>query len=502
MGSVVLKSAETQSIFGANESPQTLSEWTEWLRDQELPIFSHTVLRITQTLADENAHALELSNIILEDPGLTTKLLKLANSSYYNPSNQQMGTITRAIVILGSKVIKELTLACSLIESIISKNNNRYVSKEIGRALHAAVQAKSIAIMASDSSPEEVFIAALLNNLGRIAFGCYETERSDEIHQLIEEKGLPPEKAEKKVLGFSLKKLGASLSKTWNLGGLIDDILINSGRNQDRTYLVDLGHRIAEYSEQGWDCRQMQVYIGKIAEITQKDSKVLLDILKENTQAAVNIASQLGAHGAVGFIPSQVEVSEPAANTDEPIFVTSEGSNIQLQLQLQILQDIATMVHGKIDVNILFETVMEGIHRGIGMDRTLFALMTPDHKILKEKSSLGWPLSLNQQKFLIPLNSPNLFSHAFGRNEALWVKPTEDNQLNRLFTPQVQVKIGFHECFLMPISLNNQAIGLFYADQSLSARKLYQQDFDSFKHFVQHANIGLALSQMHNLGKT
>ena len=114
------------------------------------------------------------------EPNLTATLLKLGNSSYYNPSNQKVNTITRAIILLGAETIRELTLACSFIESILSSSNKARANEEIAQAIHAAVQARELAIAAHDVSPEEVFIAALLHNLGSIAFWCSDSRQSEQ----------------------------------------------------------------------------------------------------------------------------------------------------------------------------------------------------------------------------------------------------------------------------------------------------------------------------------
>jgi HD-like signal output (HDOD) protein len=191
-----------------HDNPQTLDQWSRVLCEQEMPIFSNTAQNIYSSLDDKNKGAMELSSIILQDPNLTTKLLKISNSSYYNPSNQKMSTVSRAIVILGSKLIRELTVSCSFFEAIISPENKQRANQEIGRAIHAAVQAKEIAITCNDSSPEEVFIAALLNNIGSIAFWCFGGKQCKYITELVQSGNFSPEQAENKVLGFSLAELG------------------------------------------------------------------------------------------------------------------------------------------------------------------------------------------------------------------------------------------------------------------------------------------------------
>ncbi|MGZ5044239.1 MAG: HDOD domain-containing protein, partial [Methylobacter sp.] len=130
--------------------PRSLSEWTHVLCNEEMPIFSNTALSVHDVLNDDRKGAMELASVILQDPNLTVKLLKISNTPHYNPSRQKMVTVSRAIIMLGSEVIRELTLVCSFLECILSATNKQQANEEIAQAIHAAVHAKFIAIALND----------------------------------------------------------------------------------------------------------------------------------------------------------------------------------------------------------------------------------------------------------------------------------------------------------------------------------------------------------------
>lgn len=474
-------------------TPKSLAGWSRWLCDQEMPIFSRTAQRINQAVADEKAGTLELSTIILQDPTLTARVLKLSNSSIYNPARLKVDTISRALVILGYKAVSELTLACTFIESIVVHGNKGRVDHEIGRALHAAVQAKCFAQMVNDPAPEEVFIAALLKNLGRIAFFCFDKQSAERIDARMTEKNWTRDQAERSVLGFELAQLGSSLSRSWKLGGLIDETISGMHTDSERVGLVNLSHEIAELSEQGWEATQLQGCLEKLEALTCRPKTKLLDTIQENAVSAVKIASQFGAQDAVQHIPSKT-----ADVVIVPPIEQNDATYNNAELELQILQDITQAFVGQIKINEVFEMVMEGIHRGVGMDRTLFTLLSPDRTSLNEKSALGWPNTTNPHPIRVPVVGPsaNLFSYAITKNHALWIKPNENEaEIDRLFTPQVLAQFGRQACFLGRLSLDQKILGLFYADRGLSNAQLDQKSFDSFSHFVQQANLALILSQ-------
>ena len=58
--------------------PHSLAEWTHTLCNEEMPIFSNTALSIHNILSDDRKGAMELASVILQDPNLTVKLLKIS----------------------------------------------------------------------------------------------------------------------------------------------------------------------------------------------------------------------------------------------------------------------------------------------------------------------------------------------------------------------------------------------------------------------------------------
>ncbi len=475
-----------------NDAPTSLAGWSNWLCEQEMPIFSHTAQRIHQAVVDEKVSTMELSTIILQDPTLTARILKLSNSSICNPARLKVDTISRALVILGYKAVSELALACTFIESIAAQNNRGRVDKEIGRALHAAVQAKSFAQLMNDPAPEEIFIAALLKNLGRIVFFCFDQNNSAVIDQKIAEEELSPGQAEKSVLGFSLDQLGASLSRTWKLSGLIDAAISGTAKDSARVHLVNISHQIATESELGWESDGLDACLDKVETLTYQPRSKIIELIRQNAEKAVKVASQFGAGNAAGHIPSKApQLSEVQLADAQP---TSYNN---AELELQILQDITRLLVGEIKINAVFEMVMEGIHRGVGMDRSLFTLVSPDRTNLKEKSALGWPTGVHNHTIRIPIvgSTANLFSFCMQQTEGIWIRPDEENAMDALYTPQILAQFGRNECFLGRLFIESKTLGVFYSDRGLCNSELDQKSFDSFRNFVQQANLALALSQ-------
>ncbi|MCG5499959.1 HDOD domain-containing protein [Ectothiorhodospira lacustris] len=470
--------------------PTTLEDWTHMLREQEMPIFSSTVQTIHDIIGDERKGAMDLATAILQDPNLTAKLLKLSNSLYYNPYRKKIVTVSRAIVILGIDVIRELVLACSFFEAILSPRNKRRAHEEIAQAIHAAVHAKAIAIAAGDAHPEEVFIAALLQNIGRIAFWCFCRDQGERLEGLLQEGHIPQDAAERQVLGFRLAELDVSLCKSWNLKGLIEEAIRKSPKVFDpRMRIVNLGCEVVVILKETTGSQPYNACLDRIGEITGQTRDEVKQGLRANTDAAARIARQFGAVEAAELIQHkarQLDAEEESAAIAVPD---------RKELQFQILQEISGMLSGgKLDISCLLEMILEGIQRGIGMDRTIFTMLSTDRGLLREKVALGWRRNDPSRAISFPLSQspPNLFHQALYSREGYWITGHD----SRLHTAHDVAVVGRHPCFLMSIYSEGKPIGLIYCDRAYTGMPLTEEDFRAFRHFVQQANIGLSLYRL------
>jgi hypothetical protein len=139
--------------------------------------------------------------------------------------------------------------------------------------------------------------------------------------------------------------------------------------------------------------------------------------------------------------------------------------------------------------------VLEGIYRGIGMDRVIFALLTPDRRHLLGKHGLGcidesWVGTL---KIVLDSNTPNIFDQMLRKGKPIWVTEKPDETIRSLLTKELFHLTGGGPFFAAPVSVKAKMIGIIYADRNQSGRSLDEESFESFAFFEQQANISLGL---------
>lgn len=460
-----------------DDLPRGLDAWVDYLTQQEMPIFSLSSRRVSQAMDSTTSSAMELSRIIQQDPTLAAKLLRLANSVYYNPARVEVPNINRAIVVLGLKTIRDLTLACAFVESV-SGPDTEQVNRTIARAIHSAVQAKSLAGVADDPAPDEVFVAALLGGIGHVAFWCYGRSACIRLKALLQG-GEDPETAERQVLGFTLNELDAALCKAWHLGGLIEACASGNAEG-DRAQRVYLSQRLARDLEHGFDTPQARACLKDIARTLGKPAVQIEGLVRRNVSQAAGVATQFGARGA-GTLILQSAKAQP-----------DERPLVDMDQREHWLQEISHLLSGEFDINKLFNLVVDGMSKAVGLDRVMFALISPAGTRLREKLSRGLGRDERKNALEFDLNSEaNVFSYTIGEKQPCWLNPGRDA---RLYTPHVCEQLGRQECLLVPVQLNNRVLGLFYGDRALRRRPLDRQALDLFIEFALQASIGMDIA--------
>ncbi len=489
------ETSEAQTAGAEQErDTQGLGPWVQRLSERGMPIFAKTAQDIGKVTSNIDSTASELSRVVLQDAAMTARLLRIANSPLFNVTGRSISTVSRAVVLLGFDEVRSICLSIAVVESMLKGAQKERVLDEMARSFHAAVQARAFAEQRGDKAPEEVFIATLLYQLGDMAFWTFSGEMGRELDAALARPGADPVQVQKEVLGFSLTELTLGLSKEWKLGDLMQHALEGKMDTHPRCGNVIMGHELARVAEKGWDHPEIKPMLERIAESLYLPVKELTTMVHANAEEAIKIATQYGAGKASGRIPQPVKKRKAQAVVEVDVVAESRSFlEPDANLQLQILRELSMLMEGKPDLNMLLEMVLEGIYRGIGMDRTLFAMRTPDQQFLKARYALGHDTDLMRRKFhfeLSPLKA-NIFTQVMDSRTPVWIRNPVDAKLKRLLTPAVQAITEDCAFFAMPIEIQGKVIGLFYADRNPSGRELDEESYTSFRHFGQQANMAL-----------
>ncbi len=484
----------TESTASAPTDPRGLAAWVEKLGESGMPVFAHTARDISQVSGSRESNAAELARVVLQDAAMTAKLLRVANSPVFNPGGKPISTVSRAVVLLGFQEVRSICLSIAIVESMLKGKQKQRVIEEMARSFHAAVQARSLARKRKDKSPEEVFIATLLFRLGDMAFWAFAGESAAEMDAALNQRpDDDPDKVQRDVLGFVFRDLTLSLSKEWKLGELLEQSLEGRVDKNPRAGNVALGHELAVASEKGWETPQVRKLVERIAENLYQPVEEVSRQVRANAEEAADAASFYGAEAASGLIPVPGEKRSQGADNEREEETAVEFLQPDPMLQLTILRELSTLMEGSPDINMVLEMVLEGMYRGIGMDRTLFALRSPDQRFLMGRYALGVDNEKLRRTFQFETTErePSLITQVIERREPVWLRESDSSHLRRLMTPRLEEVTHGADFFVTPIEIRGRVIGVFYADRQPSGRELDEESFSSFKHFAHQGNLAL-----------
>jgi HD-like signal output (HDOD) protein len=151
----------------------------------ELPTLPEVLLRVQALVNSETGNAKILSKIIGQDPSLSAKVLKVANSVFFSPSNQRVSSFPLAIARIGFNEIRNITMAITLIKKMSRKSNMLDYKMFWRHSLSAAYLTQTIASMLPRKMTQDeiqvCFLAGLLHDIGILIYDQFFHKEFEEI---------------------------------------------------------------------------------------------------------------------------------------------------------------------------------------------------------------------------------------------------------------------------------------------------------------------------------
>ena len=173
--------------------------------------------RILDVINDEKSSTIEISDVITKDPSFTSRLLNLANSSFYALKNS-VDTVSKAVSIIGTRELGTLAIGISVSRSLLHTRKHDYALLEFWRhCVATAIAARTLAIFLKEKNTERFFIGGLMHDMGKILLYSQLQESIHYINFLSRKHKMNLHNAEKSLLGFTHADVGDRLCRKLNL---------------------------------------------------------------------------------------------------------------------------------------------------------------------------------------------------------------------------------------------------------------------------------------------
>jgi len=197
---------------------------------KELSSLPQIMAEVLKVADDPDSSASDLARVILKDPSLTARLLRVVNSPFWGQT-REITTINEAVVTLGMKTVTAIALSASVYD-VISGFGVAIDRKRFWRhSLEVALAARLLAEKTGHKPSEEAFVAGLLHDIGMLVLEDAFPDEFRRIWKLVEA-GEDHVTCEQRAWGTDHARAGQFLLNQWGLPGSIGEAV----RDHHRTY--------------------------------------------------------------------------------------------------------------------------------------------------------------------------------------------------------------------------------------------------------------------------
>jgi putative nucleotidyltransferase with HDIG domain len=244
---VMLSSAE-RDIF----EPVTLDQLIG--NGQVLPSLPAAFKRVSEQLDDRSCSLAQIGSTIQNDPAITSRILKLVNSSYYGLPGQ-ITSVTLAVNLLGRARCKHVLIG-SVLGSVFEAGENPAFSIQAfwQHSIKTALIARQLADYTDGiEEPEAMFTAGLLHDIGKLMLIERFPQQMLAAEETMIRRRIDELSAELSQVGLTHTAVGAALMQHWGLPDILVECArfhnetVHDGPNRRATHLVYLANRLSEY---------------------------------------------------------------------------------------------------------------------------------------------------------------------------------------------------------------------------------------------------------------
>lgn len=190
-------------------------------------------LKIIELVEDPKSTASHLHKVIAGDPALSSRILKVVNSSFYGLPGQ-IASINRAIVLLGLNAVKNIAIAASLAKLFRGGDlTTRFSAKALWEHSNACAAASKIIIDTLKMGlADEAFLAGLMHDIGIMVEMQFDRQKLIEVVESlgVNQGGVPLMdmlEAEERVFQATHQHFGAGLCAKWKFPRCLEVVVGN-----------------------------------------------------------------------------------------------------------------------------------------------------------------------------------------------------------------------------------------------------------------------------------
>ena len=467
----------------------------------DFPALAQSISTLNQLSVSEIQDTSQLANIIVKDYGLTNKILKVVNSAYYAAFSGTIGTISRAIVILGVNGVRSIAASLALLEHFGRQPGMGHLRDILSESLYSALCAREISQQIDHTLGEEALLGTMLRRLGNILVAYYLPDEEREIRRLLANGEMEGHMAELHVLGTTYEHVGRVVAKEWNFPVEIRQCIRNlkevpgkpthdkNTRLQLLANLSDEATQVLRGPKSKAAKKKLQSMLDNYASALGLESQSLVQSIgnakSQYMEFKVNFADNKAKKAFLDSIehasptPSEtMSIETLVADSPQEVSLSiSESGQIQThvnggldreQLLSEGLQEVTRMLVSQHKTRELLNLVLEILYRGMRFSRVVAGIMNAKTKKVIGVTGLGHQAEELAADFQLRIGgSPNLLSLALIQNSDVYIKDATQQKIVAKLPDWLLQHGNPGSFFALPLRVEKTTLGIIYAEYDL-----------------------------------
>lgn len=175
-----------------------------------LPTIPSTLKKLLSVIENPKVSLTEIGSFISNDPVLTSRVIKVVNSPVYGFPGR-ISSVNQALILLGLNVVKGMLLGVSVFEAM-KKAMEGLWEHSVG----CAVTSKIIATKKGVGDVEEMSVAGILHDIGKVALGLKFSDEYKGVIKSAVDKNMLIVDAERELFFITHADAGAWIGRRWN----------------------------------------------------------------------------------------------------------------------------------------------------------------------------------------------------------------------------------------------------------------------------------------------
>ena len=482
----------------------------------DFPAMSRTIEIISkQTKSATETSINDLTKTILEDFGLTSKLLKLVNSvAYINyQAGGKIGTVSRAVFIIGYEQVRNAAIMLMLFENLGNRFGAQEFKDTVITSFMTGTIARHMAKKLGIEDTEEAFLCSMFHNLGKLLISYYMPEQNTKIKELMVTDEISDHAASKEILGISFEEIGSVVAQSWNFPDNMIKMMrrippgpVPTPANEEArlntlvNFSNELCMKIKEIKKNPQVLRNLIKRYTSFSPFTEKQLSVILDTsLKEIQSFAKLMKVNLKESDFLKKLSNYL-VDAQLDDVSEGVTVspTDEGSGTDLNLSPELndtqvlrlmglhddkdpadtaddilttgIQEVAGSLLESTSINDILRSILEIMYRGMKFTTVIICIKNISTSTMEARFGFGVEIERMTKAFRFDVGSnlTDIFNLAIAKNTDVIINDINDPRFKSRVPEWYRKKIKAETFMIFPLLIGKQPIGLIYADKPMA----------------------------------